>query len=62
MSCSKWGNELRMRVYYQLVSEMNLQDHQLLDDYSATKFVESVERRDPQLVAVTLAKIRLELI
>jgi len=58
MSCSELDEATLMTLYYWLKPTSD----QELNTYSAIKFVESVERRDPQLVAVTLAKIRLEII
>jgi hypothetical protein len=61
MSCSDLDEATRAQLYYALKNILGYGNDALLDSYSALKFLESVEMRDPELVAATLAKVRLGL-
>ena len=52
---------IKMQVYYALKNILGYGNDVPLDDYSRDRFLESVERRDPELVAETLARVRLGL-
>jgi hypothetical protein len=61
MSCSDLSEPIKMQVYYALKNALGYGNDMSLDDYSRDRFLESVERRDPELVAETLARVRLGL-
>ena len=61
MSYSDLDEATRAQLYYALKNILGYGNDALLDSYSALKFVEAVEKRDSELVAATLAKVRLGL-
>jgi len=61
MCCSEWSGSVLISVYWQLIKDTNLADYHT-NEKAALEYVEGVERHSPELVALTLAKIRLELI
>ena len=61
MSCSDLSEPIKMQVYYALKNILGYGNDMPLDGYSRDKFLESVEKRNPKLVATTLAKVRLGL-
>ena len=61
MSCSDLDNATKMQLYYALKNILGCGDHLYMGEPSATRFLESVEKRDPELVATTLARVRLGL-
>ena len=61
MSYSALDEATRAQLYYALKNILGYGNDALLDSYSALKFLESVEKRDPELVEQTLAKVRLGL-
>tara|TARA_Y100001963_G_scaffold80097_1_gene111183 strand:+ start:162 stop:356 length:195 start_codon:yes stop_codon:yes gene_type:complete len=61
MSCSDLNDAVKAQLYYALKSILGYGNDMFLDGISRDKFLESVEKRDPELVAQTLAKVRLGL-
>jgi hypothetical protein len=61
MSCSDLDNATKMQLYYALKNILGCGDHLYMGEPSTTRFLESVEKRDPELVATTLARVRLGL-
>ena len=51
------------RVYYALLLRLkyNCTNEQILKGHSRTHFIETVQRRDPELVAEVMARVRLGL-
>jgi len=61
MSCSDLSEPIKMQVYYALKNTLGYSNDVPLDGYSRDKFLDRVEKRDPELVAATLARVRLGL-
>ena len=61
MSCSDLNDAVKAQLYYALKSILGYGNDMFLGGISRDKFLESVEKRDPELVAQTLAKVRLGL-
>tara|TARA_R110000787_G_scaffold229803_3_gene337350 strand:- start:321 stop:506 length:186 start_codon:yes stop_codon:yes gene_type:complete len=61
MYCSELNDEMIVSVYWQLIKGNNLADYHT-NTKAARDYVEGVEMHSPELVAETLAKIRLEII
>ena len=61
MSCSDLSEPIKTQVYYALKNALGYSNDVPLDGYSRDKFLDRVEKRDPELVAATLARVRLGL-
>jgi len=61
MCYSKLDEAVKGQLYYALKNELGYSNCMPLDSYSCDKFLKKVTIRDPELVAVCLAKVRLGL-